>query len=225
MPLLPVALNVENKRCLVVGGGTVAERKTRALLECGALVTIVSPALTQGLHELKARIEWRAQAYSSGALHECSCDGFALVFACTNRREINAQVARDAGENNVWCNIADDSQNSDFHTAATVRRGAICIAITSGGGSPALSRHLKTRVETAIGDEYAALLEMMSTRRLDLQQGETQGGETQGKRAELWRALLRSDALDLLRSDNREQAEALVDGLVARWKHNEKCSE
>ena len=225
MPLLPVALNVENKRCLVVGGGAVAERKTRALLECGALVSIVSPDLNQGLHELKARIEWRAQAYAAGALHEYSCSGFALVFACTNRREINAQVARDASENNVWCNIADDPQSSDFHAAATIRRGAICVGITSGGGSPALSRHLKTRVETAIGDEYAALLEMMSARRLDLQKGETQSGETQSARAELWRALLRSDALDLLRSDNRKQAEALVDDLVARWKQNEKCSE
>lgn len=214
MKLLPVALNVAGKRCLVVGGGSVAERKVRACLECGALVIVVSPVLNQGLTTLRERIEWREENYSSSALHE-----YFLVFACTNRREINAQVAHDACEAGVWCNLADDPQSSDFHAAATLRRGEITIGITTGGGSPSLSRHLKARVETAIGDEYSALLEMMSARRLNLRrENESQANGAPSERAAMWRAVLKSDALELLRFGKRMEAETVVDDLMAQWK-------
>lgn len=214
MSLLPVALNVAGKRCLVVGGGGVAERKVRALLECGALVVVLSPLLNEGFTSLLAQIEWREEDYAPDALHE-----YSLVFACTNKREINAQIASDARASNVWCNIADDPESSDFHTAATLRRGEITIGITTGGGSPSLSRHLKARVETAVGDEYAALLEMIGARRLDVRrEDESQADGAQNARAQLWRAILKSDALELLRNGKRVEAATTIDDLIARWK-------
>lgn len=201
MKLLPVALNVENKRCLVVGGGPVAERKVRALLECGARVTVVAPQLCDGFAALCEHIEYRAQSVHTG-----DCKIFELVFACTDDRATNAAIADEARWFGIWCNVADDAQASDFHTAAMMRRGEVCIGVTTGGGSPALARHLKARIEESIGPEYAELLEIVSAQRSQLKESV----EHQCERAIVWRAILDSDVLPLLRQGDRVAAETLV---------------
>jgi siroheme synthase-like protein len=205
MKLLPVALNVEKKRCLVVGGGAVATRKVRALLECGAEIKVVAPQIAEELKALLPQIEYSRRRYQSD-----DCDNCELVFACTDDGVLNAQIAADAAQRKVWSNIADDSAASRFHLAATVRRGEICIGISTGGGSPALSRHLKKQVEDCIGDEYALLLEMVSTRRDRLKQ---EIGN-QAERATFWRTLLKSEVLALLRAGAREEAEELIEQLL-----------
>ena len=201
MKLLPVALNIENKRCLVVGGGPVAERKVRALLECGACVTVVAPQLCDGLAALCEHIEHRAQRIDAG-----DCKIFKLVFACTDDRATNAAIAEEARWFGIWCSVADDAGASDFHTAATLRRGEVCVGVTTGGGSPALARHIKARLEESIGPEYAELLEIVSAQRSQLKESV----EHQSERAGIWRAILNSDALPLLRQGNRVAAEWLV---------------
>lgn len=205
MKLLPVALNVQDKPCLIVGGGAVAARKAASLLECGARVTVVSPQLSDGFASLHSEIEHQARGFDSG-----DGAGFKLIFACTDKREVNAQIAREAQEIGAWCSVADDAPASDFHAAATIRRGEICIGVTTSGGSPALSKHLKARVEECVGPEYEALLQLMSERRTKLK---TQI-EAQDQRAQLWRAILHSDALELLKQQRPEAATALLDSLL-----------
>jgi siroheme synthase-like protein len=133
-----------------------------------------------------------------------------LVFACTDRADVNAQVAREARAHGAWCNVADNADASDFHSAAAVRRGEICIGIGTAGGSPALARHLRERVEACIGPEYEQLLDIMSRQRAFAKATVAEPSE----RASLWRAVLASDALDLLRDGRRDEAEALVARLV-----------
>jgi siroheme synthase-like protein len=205
MKLLPVALNVENKRCLVVGGGGVATRKVRALLECGAKVAVVAPQVTEDLKASLPPVEYSERGYQSD-----DCDNCELVFACTDDAVLNARIARDAASRNVWCNVADDSDASTFHLAAAVRRGEICIGISTGGGSPALAKHLRKQVVEWVGVVYALLLEMMSTRRERLKHEIT----SQAGRAEFWRAVLESEVLTFLRQGKREAAEALVEQLL-----------
>lgn len=204
MKLLPVALNVENKRCLIVGGGAVARRKAESLLECGATVRVIAPQLCNEFESLMSSLEYSGRVYQSG-----DCENHQLVFACTDNREVNAAVAEEANSLNIWCNVADDNVGSDFHVAAAVHRGDVCVGITTGGGSPALSRHLKTKVYEAIGPEYSGLLEIMSTRRDELSRSTPE----QKQRAAIWRDILESEALELLKSGQREAAEAVVDGL------------
>ena len=199
MKLLPVALNVRDQRCLVVGGGSVALRKTLSLLECEARVHLVAPQLCDGFETLRAQFEYSNRVFQAGDCNACQ-----LVFACTNRRETNARIADEAREIGVWCNIADDPQDSSFHTVATVRRGEIAIGISTGG-HPVLAQHLKTRVEECVGDEYAQLLEIVETR---------QGSNPKRERGALWRAIIQSDALELLRDGQRARAEKLIDGLL-----------
>jgi len=243
MKFLPVALNVQGKRCLIVGGGAVARRKAESLLECGAKVRVIAPQLCDEFEALlevvsvvhspspparrapasqgegsqlssplgggrvgaaPASLEYSGRAFTSG-----DCNGHTLVFACTDSRELNAAIAKEARSLGIWCNVADDADASDFHVAAAVHRGDICVGITTGGGSPALSRHLKSKVQEAIGPEYSELLEIMSARR-DALSRSTPG---QKQRAVIWRAILESAALELLRSGRREAAEAVIDGL------------
>ncbi|RYG72666.1 bifunctional precorrin-2 dehydrogenase/sirohydrochlorin ferrochelatase [bacterium] len=192
--MLPVALDVEGRSILIVGGGGVAARKSTAFLEGGAYVTVISPRLQEGFPAVDhLAVEYRKSELS----------GFSLVCACTDSRAVNAQVASDANEAGIWCNIADDPDNSDFHTAAVVRRGEIAVGITSGGVSPVLSAHLKRKVEEAIGREYGELLEIANSYRIDTK-----------KRGDFWRQLLESEILLLLKTGKRAEAEALFESLL-----------
>jgi precorrin-2 dehydrogenase/sirohydrochlorin ferrochelatase len=205
MKLLPVALNVAGKKTLVVGGGPVAARKVLSLLECDAQVTVIAPQLSPAFDVLRSRITYLERAWRSS-----DQAGQSLIFACTSSREVNAQIATEARACGIWCNLADDAEHSDFHGAAAIRRGEICVAITTGGGSPALAKHLKQEIEACIGEEYAQLLEILSARRAGL---DGQVAE-QSARANLWRAILKSDVLALLRAGNREAAEQIIDALI-----------
>lgn len=206
MKLLPVALKVENALVLVVGGGSVALRKVGSLLECGALVHLVAPAICEELQPRLAQInKFDAREYQSSDLNGCM-----LVFACTNNHDVNMRIAAEAASKNIWCQIASDAVASTLHGAAAVRRDDICVGITTGGGSPALSRHLKAQVESCIGPEYAQLLELMSARRHAL----TQRIDQQQLRAQAWNAVLESEALSLLRAGQTESAAHLIDNLL-----------
>ena len=202
--LLPIALDVAGKLCLVVGGGSVAARKARSLLECDAKVRVVAPQLCEALETLRGQIEYSMRAFQPEDCAECR-----LIFACTNRREVNEQVAIEARRLGLWCNIADDSASSDFHGAATIRRGEMTIAISTNGGSPALSKHLKAKIESIVGDEYAQLLELMSARRATIEYS-----NAQFERAAKWRAILESDVLELLRRSEHEKAAQRVDEIL-----------
>jgi precorrin-2 dehydrogenase/sirohydrochlorin ferrochelatase len=150
--------------------------------------------------------------YAARGYHPDDIEDCRLAFACTNSREVTAAVANDARRRGIWCNVADDVAASDFHGAAAVRRGDICIGITTGGASPALARHLKAKAEESIGAEYTELLELLGERRALLQE---QLGN-QGKRASIWYAILESEALELLKGGRRTEAVELVDNLIAR---------
>jgi precorrin-2 dehydrogenase/sirohydrochlorin ferrochelatase len=206
MKLLPIALAVENQLCLVAGGGSVAARKVAALLECGARVRLVSPQACEQMEPLLARVEYFQRAFEPD-----DCCESVLIFACTDNREVNAAIAREAAARNIWCNVADAARESTFHLSAAVRRGEICIGVNTSASSPALAKHLRKRIESCVGEEYSQLLELLGTRREILKARI----EEQSTRAELWRRALESDALDLLRAGDRAAAEQLIDGLLA----------
>ena len=203
--LLPIALNVRDKRCLIVGGGHVAARKAQSLVECEARIIVIAPEVCDTFPVSEAHIIYVPRPYEAG-----DCVDFALVFACTDDSAVNAAVAEEAEKNGILHNVVDDAEASDFHAAAAARRGDICIGITTRGGSPALARHLKARIEECVGSEFEQLLAIMSTRRAAVKAGI----EEQSERAAAWAAVLESDVLELLKAGERDRAEALVDELL-----------
>lgn len=158
----PAFLDLRGRRCLVVGGGVVAERKVRGLLECSAHVTVVSPALVCGLAELAAvgRIEHRARRFRKVDVRRC-----VLVIAATGVETIDGAVAEAARRHGALVNAVDRPARCDFIYGSVLRRGQLQIAVSTGGRAPALAREIRRRLEPVIGVEYAALVERVGRAR------------------------------------------------------------
>jgi precorrin-2 dehydrogenase/sirohydrochlorin ferrochelatase len=157
IPYYPVHLNVKGKTCLVVGGGKVGVRKARTLVKSGARVNMLSPRLTDEIpREVADKVTWISAPYTPDHL-----GGITLVFAATDQKELNRQIARDARDKGVLCNIADDPQASDFILPAIVHRGDLIITVSTSGTSPAFAKKLRQDLETQFGIEYARFLFLM----------------------------------------------------------------
>ena len=155
--LYPVFLNVANRPCLVVGGGAVAARKLRGLLEAGARVTVVAPRRVDALAEAAAAgdVTWIPRAFEAGDL-----DGMVLAFVATSDREVNRWAAREARARGVWVNVADDPEACDFALPAVLRRGRAAVAVSTGGASPAMASWLRDRVSDSLPESIALLVEV-----------------------------------------------------------------
>ncbi|MEO7836855.1 MAG: bifunctional precorrin-2 dehydrogenase/sirohydrochlorin ferrochelatase, partial [Acidimicrobiales bacterium] len=155
----PVNLMIEGRRCLVVGGGTVAAHKAAGLVACGARVHVVAIEVSAAMTALAGpSIEKRP--YRRGEVGE-----YRLGVAATGDAMVNAAVLADGEEAGVWVNAADDVDNCSFTLPAVVRRGPVVVAVSTGGHSPALARWLKERVAESIGPEYEVLAGLLSAER------------------------------------------------------------
>jgi cobalt-precorrin 5A hydrolase/precorrin-3B C17-methyltransferase len=128
---------------VVVGGGKVAQRKIVGLLAAGAQVRVISPVLAPGLAawQQAGEIEWIARPYQAGDLQ-----GAYLAFAATDQRAVNAQVAQEASQRRILCNVADAPQEGSFHLPAVHRQAGMVIAVGSGGTEPARSKRLRDQI-------------------------------------------------------------------------------
>jgi siroheme synthase-like protein len=155
MRLYAAFLNLEDRKCVVVGGGPVAERKTAGLLAAGARVVVVSPQLIGRLSRWarNKRIEVRKRPYRRGDL-----SGATLVFAATNDRDVQRSVAAEARRAGALVNLADDPEGSGFLVPVTFQHGEVRVAISTSGASPALARFLKQRLQRALGRDYRKAL-------------------------------------------------------------------
>ena len=205
--LYPVSLDITGKRCLVIGGGTVAARKIRALLLCGGVVQIVSPEVCGEIRSLAEadKLKWLPRPY-----HSTDMIGVFLVFAATDDPEAQALIAHDAAMHHVLLNRADNSELSDFHVPAKIRRGDLVIAISTGGGSPALASLIKRRLTPEFGEEYATLVELMSRLRPLVVKGPGNSDENRV----LFQAILELPVLESIAAKDWHQLKALLGRIV-----------
>lgn len=159
MSLYPVNLDIENRLCLVVGGGGVACRKIEGLLTSGAKVVVVSPRINSAIALLveQGEIEWYARSYEKGDLQ-----GAFLVFAATDKLKVQQQVIAEAHERGTLVNAADAPKVSTFQVPARVRRGDFLITVSTGGGSPALAAQIRRDLEEKYGSEYDQFVELLT---------------------------------------------------------------
>ena len=156
--LYPIFLDLSGRRCVIVGGGEVANRKARKLLQARARVVVISPEIGAELERVAVEIHRRS--YREGDL-----EGAYLAFAATNSREANAAVAREAKERGVPVNVADRPSEGDFALPSTLRRGRLQVAVSTGGASPTLARRIRGELEEAFGPEWAGIVETLNTAR------------------------------------------------------------
>ena len=138
----PVSLAVSGRPCLVVGGGVVAARKARGLLSCGARVTVIAPAVGDDMQSLAPTLA----ALERRPYRQGDASSFQLVITATGISEIDGAVHADAEVRGVWVNSADDRAHSSFILPAVYRDGAVTVAVSTGGLSPALASWLRARV-------------------------------------------------------------------------------
>jgi len=188
MPYLALNIDMRKRTALVVGGGTVAARKVRALREAGAGgVRVVAPAVLPAIREQEAS---GAVTVRIGCYESADLDGIALVVAATDDPAVNRRVAAEAGERGILVAVADRPEAGDCHFPAVLRRGGLEIAVSTGGRCPALAAEVRDAIAGLIGSDYAALVEQLAAEREKLL--------TEGNGTTYNKALLRTKAKRLI---------------------------
>ncbi|MEW6360042.1 MAG: bifunctional precorrin-2 dehydrogenase/sirohydrochlorin ferrochelatase [Planctomycetota bacterium] len=151
----PINLDITGRKCVVVGGGKVALRKVRSLLDAGGRVALISPKVATPLPKSNALRAVRRK-YRAGDLK-----GAAIVIAATDDPAVNRKVSRDARRRNIPVNVVDQPDLCTFIVPACVRRGGLTIAVSTGGASPALAARIRQEIEEKYGEEYGRLVELI----------------------------------------------------------------
>lgn len=197
MGYYPVLLDLAGRRCVMIGGGLVAERRVAGLVTAGAHISVISPRVTRALAALAAegRIDHEPRAYREGDLA-----GADLAFVATDAGAVNAAVAREARERGLWINAADDPARCTFILPALVRRGDLTVAVATGGSSPALARAIREELETYLTDDYATLASIAAEARRELR------AAGRPVTAEAWRRALGPEVRRLILERGRDDA-------------------
>lgn len=185
--MLAINLDLRNKTVLLVGAGAVGQRKLQKIIRAGAVIRVIEPAPDACLLE---RAEKGAVALYS-ELVPPHWAGVSLALVATSNSEYNRQVAREARARGIWVNVAENPAEGDFFLPAVLERGDFCLAISTGGRSPALAAVLTERLREIFGPEYGRLLALLARLR-PLVLASSLDGE--GRKA-LFRSLAESEPL------------------------------
>ena len=160
--LFPMFLKLSNRPCLVVGAGAIAESKIASLLDAGGHVRVVAPEATPQVRtwaQSKA-LDWHQRPFEPADL-----DGMFLVIAATSSTELHERIFEETSRRSVLCNIVDVPALCDFYYPSVVQRGALQIAISTAGQSPALAQRLRKQLEAQFGPEYEQWLAYLAEAR------------------------------------------------------------
>ena len=203
----PIYLDLESRHCVVIGGNDEAARKVQGLVNCRAKVTVISPALVKSLQplvELEA-VTWLRKVYTSGDLAEATL----VIVADSEDVEINKQVFAEADLRNILVNVSDKPQMCSFIAPAIAEKGSLKIAISTGGGSPALTRKVKDLVSNSGVLDWGDLIPLLSKVRSEL--------KIQGKniRPNSWQEAITPELLKNFQNGDYDQAyDRLISDLI-----------
>ncbi|MCU7812224.1 MAG: siroheme synthase CysG [Candidatus Thiodiazotropha sp. (ex Notomyrtea botanica)] len=218
MDFFPIFLDVKNKPCLVVGGGSVAERKTASLLKSGADVTLVAPELTHNL------TTWRDMGQLTHQAREFSAqdlDGCHLVIAATDQPAVNRLISELANQQRTPVNVVDQPELCSFILPSVIDRSPVVAAISTGGASPVLARLIRTRLESMIPAGYGRLAELCNRFRQRVK-------ETFAKPADrrlFWERTLESGVAERIFSGHDAEANELMEKALANTRLSQDIGE
>ena len=178
-------------------------RKVMTLLECGAIVTVVSPDVTGKLLDLaeKKMIELKKRPYEPSDI-----DGIFLVIGATDNEELNWQINKDAERQNKLCNIADRPEACNFILPSIVNRGNLVIAISTSGKSPAFAKKMRQDLEKEFGEEYDEFLQLMGAIR---KKALSEKHEPEAHK-HLFEQLINRGLIDMIRDHDEERINSLL---------------
>ena len=206
----PVFLALDGKVCLVVGGGSVGERKMRRLLDFGASVRLVARECTPWvLDQCKSgRITRTGPDYHAG----CQ-EGVDLVFAATSDPELNRTVAADARQRKIWCNMATDPELGSFILPSIFERGPVTVAVSTAGMSPAAAKFIREKLEQRFGPALASSLRLAGL----LRDAILARGLDPPENQRILRAIAALPLEEWFDEDRRDEAAAEIRAICAPW--------
>ena len=208
MNFYPINLNVENKKCVVIGGGKVALRKIFGLLDVGAKVEVIAPKVCAEIEKLFAegKINLIQEKYSA----EKISDGIILI-AATNDFELNEKILQDGREKNFLVNAVEGE--SDFFVPSKIQRGDFLLTISSGGNSPAFSKFVRENLEREFDSNFGEGLKIISRYRQEVKKT-LQNHED---RKNFWREVLTPKVWELLKNGELEKLEEKIKNALASF--------
>lgn len=207
VPYYPINLQLSHQPCVVIGGGSVAERKVAGLLAAGGEVTVLSPNLTAGLAVLAAekKIVHIPRNYQQGDV-----EGFFIIVCATNDSSANQLIAEEGRRLGVLVNVADAPQLGNFSVPSQISHGDLLLTVSTGGKSPALAKRLREELEEQYGPEYGIYLELIAKARAKMKQKLS----TAKEREAFWRETLDQEVIILLKSGKIKEAEAKINNAI-----------
>ena len=206
MKYFPFFLQLNKLPCLVVGGGSVAERKLDLLVKADADITVVSLDFTDYIIKLSKshNIKCINEKYSEKLLTE---NKYKFVIAATDNESLNEQVSKDCHKHNIIINVVDQPKICDFIFPSILERGDITVAVSTGGASPVLARVLRTKLETMVPANYGKLAEIVADNRIKVREKMKKFSSNKI----FWEQMLNGKFLELVLSGKNEEAENFLD--------------
>jgi precorrin-2 dehydrogenase len=211
MKYYPAYLDLRERYCVVIGGGSIAERKTLSLIEAGAVVTVTSPSLTPKLLALSAsgKITYLKKNFEERDIN----DAF-LAIAATDSPLVNSAVARACKKKQVLVNVAAPPEESSFIVPSVIERGELLIAVSTSGASPALSKKIRKELEERYGPEYGLLLTKLASIRKKVLEEVAE----ENTRKNIFQSIVDSNVIDLLKQGKTHEAELRITELVSQYR-------
>ena len=208
MDFFPVFLDLEDRDCLVVGGGRIAARKAGLLRRAGARVQVVAPQLCDELQQLAGagEIAWQQREFADSDL-----EGKVLVIAGTNQADVNRRVSEQARQANIPVNVVDQPELCTFIVPSIIDRSPVQVAVSTGGHSPVLARLLRARLESYVPAAYGRLARLVESFREQVKQ---RFGRVEQRR-QFWENTLQGDVAELLFSGRDDKAREQLERKLA----------
>lgn len=193
----PIMLMIQDRNCIVIGGGSVAYRKALSLMACHGNVTIISPALSGELQQCLelGQLQWICREYTQGDLQEAY-----LVYGATDDAEVNQAVYEEAQQRQILVNIVDQPALCNFIVPAVVQQGDLTISVSTNGRSPMLARKIRQQLEEQFGEHYGRFIRLLGNLRKEMIERIPKGEV----RAALYEQLVYSDLLERLKDEEEE---------------------
>ena len=193
----PTFLNLAGKKCVILGGGAIAQGKIAGLRDAGAVITLISPDATVGIQRAvqNGQVQWLEREYQPGDL-----EGAFIAVAATNVWHVNREIYDEAERLGVLLNVVDDPDLCTFIAPSVVKRGPVTLAISTGGASPALARKLRETLADHPALEWADLADVLARARREIKQRRV------AIDPDRWQCCITQDLLKLAQGDREEEA-------------------
>jgi siroheme synthase-like protein len=192
MGFYPIIINLKERLAAVIGGGDVALRKIRDLIEAGARIRIISPEIHEEIDDIQTRFPDRIEIFKRKYQHGDLENAF-LAFSATNNYDVNRLVLVEAEEKGIPLNAVDDPDNCTFIVPSSIRRGDLIVAVSTGGASPSMSAKLRRIIEKSIPENIETTLEALQAARTILKTDNEFKHLDSGKRGGIMKKIVEDD--------------------------------